>query len=220
MPRKEPKPRTERRARYKPETERTPIVTAWRLEGGGYDTAYQGIVDRSLSKKSPRETMRKAIGGYMSIIDLLDRYYESTKQRNTAIALVSPTMTDEQIENYQQFVDKRQEQMLVSARKCIDLYFDLAYEPLERASFVTGMIMDTEKMENDAFSDLIDYRDIRGNTTSLVLSRALSNRIKRIAHNGGDDGDIRNGVFSLYSSRFDEGYVSMIQEHIVEAKTQ
>lgn len=160
----------------------------------------------------------EGLGALSLVASRLDAYYAATRERNTAIALVNPSTTTEQGQNYQNFVDVRQQAMISAAKICIDTYFDITQQPIERASFVTGIITATQNLEANSLEDLIDYREIRGGPSPLSLVRALSNRIKRVQRNSVDDQAVRDDIFEWYHNTFSDRYVRYLQEHILEIK--
>ncbi len=160
----------------------------------------------------------RGLGALSLVVSQLDTYYTAACKRNTAITLVNPSMTAEQRQNYQNFVNMRQQSMISAAKICIDTYFDITQQPTERASFVTGIIMATQNLEANSLEDLIDYREIRGGPSPLSLVRALSNRIKRIQRNSGDDQAVRDDIFEWYHDTFSDRYVRYLQEYILETK--
>ena len=179
------------------------------------NSLYESIISHELVESNG---LTENLGPMNLMVDTLDEYYEAVRKRTTAIALVSPILKDLALIQYNVFVKKRQQTMIESAKKCINTFFDIEYQSIDRARFITGMIMNTAELEHDSLSDLIDYQRISVNRLPLALSRAISRNIINIKRDCGDDNDVRISMLKLYCNEFGDKNIHYLQECILEAK--
>lgn len=172
--------------------------------------------------KPPKEDkkVRKHLGSIASIAELLDDYYGAVAKRNDAIAIISPDFTDEQLDSYQRFVNERQMLMVRGAYACMGAFFDIHDDPLDRAYFTTGMIIQTELIERERLGDIIDYRRTHDDIMSLEMAKLQGDKLRRLSRKGADDYEIRANMLAWYRNKFNTDDVEYLQECVLEAKTQ